>query len=115
MRGSDVGNHTYTFSYSSDEERMVEDCIRSYGFLEDITSKKGKVLTLFENGTGIQEKSNWRGPILFEDLGVEIQDKNNPKRVYLVNIRIGNVPYIGSVVSHVKSPSIILLNKIELV
>jgi hypothetical protein len=33
---------TCAFSSSSDEERMTEDWISICGFLEDITSKKGK-------------------------------------------------------------------------
>ncbi len=48
---------TCAFSSSSDEGRMVEDWINIYGFLEDKTSKKGKVLTLFDDVIGIQEKS----------------------------------------------------------
>ena len=84
---SDIWHHTY-FLFPGDEERMTEDWISICGFLEDITSKKGKGPTLFEDVIGIQEKSGRRGPILFEDLGLEIQDKNSSKRTYLVDIRI---------------------------
>ena len=94
---------------------MPEDWITICGFLEDKASKKGQVPTLFENGIGIHKKSGRRGSILFVDSGMEIQDKNSPKRAYLVNIRMGYVPRRGSVVSHVKPPSIMLLIKEELV
>ena len=70
----------------------MEDWIRIYGFLEDITSKKGKGPTLFEDVTSIQEKSGRRGLIFFEDSGMEIQDKNSHKRTYLVDIQMGYVP-----------------------
>ena len=58
---------TCAFSSSGDEERMIEDWISICGFLKDKSSKKGKVPTLFEDGTGIREKSGRRGPIFFED------------------------------------------------
>ena len=80
---------TCAFSSSSNEERVLEDWISICGFLEDIESKKGKVPTLFEDGTGIQEKSGRRGPIFFKDLGIETQYKNSPKRAYHVNTRMG--------------------------
>lgn len=67
-------------SSSSYEEGMVEDWISIYGFLEDKASKKGKALTLFEDVASIQEKSGRIGPTLFKDLGLDIQDKNTPKR-----------------------------------
>jgi len=41
---------TCAFSTSSDDERMTEDWIRICAFL-DITSKKGKVPTLYEDVT----------------------------------------------------------------
>ena len=88
MRRSDVGHHTCLL-LSGDEERMAEDWISICGLLEDITSKKGKGQTPFEDVTGIQEESGRRGPIFFEDLGLEIQDKNSPKGTYLVDIRWG--------------------------
>lgn len=94
---------------------MMKDWIRNYGFLEDITSKKGKVPTLFKDGTRIQEKSSWRVLIFFENLGLEIQGKNSPKRAYLVDIQMGYVPCRGSAVSHVKPLSIMLLIKEEIV
>ena len=93
----------------------MEYWINTYDFFNERKYEIGSGLTLFEDWIGIQDKSGRRGPIFFENSGLEIQDKNSPKRTYLVNIRIGNVPYIGSVVSHVKFPSIILLNKIDLV
>ena len=106
---------TCAFSSSSDEERMAEDWISICGFFEDIKFKKGKVSPLFKNWTSMQEKSGRRGLILFEDSGMEIQDKNIPKRTYLVNIWMGYMPCRGSVVSHVKPPNIMLLNEMELV
>lgn len=63
---------TWEFFSSGDEDIMVEDWISISSFLEDTESKKGKVPTLFENGTCIQEKSG-RGFIFFEDSGLEIQ------------------------------------------
>jgi len=48
---------TNAFSSSSNGERMAEDWISICCFLEDKASKKGKVPTLFEDVTGIQEKS----------------------------------------------------------
>ena len=106
---------TCEFFSSYDEERMVEDWISICGFLEDVESKKGKVLKLFQDGTGIQEMSGQKGLIFFEELGLEIQDKNSPKRTYLVNIRMGYVPCRGREVSNIKPPRIMLLNKVELV
>ena len=46
---------------------------------------------------------------------MEIQHKNSPKGTYFVDIQMGYVPCRGSAVSHVKPPSIMLLNKVELV
>ena len=62
-----------------------------YSFLADRSSKKGKGLTLFKDVKGIQGKSGRRGLIFFEDSVVEIEDKNSPKRTYLVNIQLGYV------------------------
>lgn len=106
-------NITCAFSSSIDEERMVEEWISICGFLEDIASKKGKVSTFFEDGTSIQEKSGRRGLIFFEESGLEIQDKNSPKRTYLLDIRMGYVRCRGSVVSHVKLPNIMLLRSLS--
>ena len=71
---------------------MMEDWISICGFLEDRQSKKGKVSTFFEDRTGIQYKSGFRGSIFFEDSRMGVQDKNSPKRTYLVNIHMGYVP-----------------------
>ena len=106
---------TCTLSSSSDEERMAENWIRICGFLDDITFKKGKGPTLFEDVISIQVKSGRRGLIFFEDSRFEIQDKNSPNRTYLIDIQMGYVPCRGSAVSHVKPPIIILLIKAELV
>jgi len=106
---------TCAFSSSGNAERMIEDWISICGLLEDITSMKGKELTLFEDGTRIQEKSGKRGSIFFEDSSMEIQDKNSPKRTYLVDIRMGYIPCRGSAVSHVKPPNIMFMINKELV
>lgn len=39
------------FFFSGDEERMMKDWINICGFLKDISSKKGKGLTLFQERT----------------------------------------------------------------
>ena len=93
----------------------MEAWISICGFLENRESKKGKGLTLIEDRTCVQDKSDQRGPILFEDSSLEIQDKNIPKRTYLMNIWMDFVLGRGSAVSHVKPPSIMLSNEFELV
>jgi len=45
---------------------------------------------------------------------MEIQDKNNPKMIYLVDIWMELIPCRGSVVSHVNIHRIILLIKVDL-
>jgi len=94
---------------------MVEDSISVYCFLEDRKSKKGKGLKLFKDMTCIQDKSGRRGPTFFEDLGPRIQYNISPKGTYFVDIGMSNVHFRGSVVSHVKPPSIMDLNEVELV
>lgn len=94
---------------------MVEDWISNCAFREDRTSKKGKELMLFEDVIDIQDKSERRGPILFEDSRPKIRDKNSPKRTYFVDIQMGYVPCRGRVVSHVKFPGIMLLNEVEVI
>jgi len=42
---------------------------------------------------------------------VEVQHKNSPKKSYILDIQMRNVPCRGTVVSHIKSPNIILLIK----
>jgi len=59
---------------------MVEDWISMCGFLEDRTSRKGNVLTLFQDRTGVRDKIGQRGSIFFEDSSFEIQHNNSPKR-----------------------------------
>ena len=92
----------------------MKDWISIYNFLEDIETKKRKVSTLFYDRACIIEKSGQRGRTFFDDLGMEIQDKNIPKRTYLVKFQTGYVPCRGSVVSQVNPPIIMLSNKVEI-
>jgi len=62
---------------------MVGDCISIYGFLEDKTSNKGKVLTLFEDGIAVKEKSGRRGS--------RILDSRSNIIIFLKQIPCGNL------------------------